>query len=404
MITDDNSLKDTADTEPTALSLAWFSTHPIQYQTPLLKSISSQGNVNLTVFYFSDFSLREYTDPEFKAAFTWDTPLSEGHKYHVMPGKFFNGRQVGFFNPLIFTLFPSLLFKRFDVILVQGWSHYGYVLAAFIAKIRGTKVLLRCEGVDWHDSDTVRSRVRRFLIRSYLTLFDAVMAIGTINRTFFLKHGVPEEKIGLMPYCVDNAYFQERSDKANVSALRASLDIKPESPVILYASKLTSRKCVLDLISAFGSLSEDTEPHLVIVGDGELRSQVLDAISAQPSKRITFAGFVNQSELPDYYALADIFVLPSRRENWGLVVNEAMNGGCAIIASDEVGAAYDLIKNEENGFVFRCGDRAHLVDCLENALSRKRYQQMGAKSLRIISNWGIKENIDGILNVFKDYR
>jgi glycosyltransferase involved in cell wall biosynthesis len=78
-------------------------------------------------------------------------------------------------------------------------------------------------------------------------------------------------------------------------------------------------------------------------------------------------GFVNQSELPSYYHAADILVLPSEAEPWGLVVNEAMAAGVLPVVSDRVGSAPDLVVGV--GEVYPCGDTARLADALRRALT-----------------------------------
>src|SRR2546430_3298455 len=81
---------------------------------------------------------------------------------------------------------------------------------------------------------------------------------------------------------------------------------------------------------------------------------------------VKFLGFRNQSELPSFYDLCDVFVLPSTSEPWGLVVNEAMAAGRPVVVSDQVGCARDLVQNGLNGFIFPVGD----VEALAHALTR----------------------------------
>jgi glycosyltransferase involved in cell wall biosynthesis len=84
--------------------------------------------------------------------------------------------------------------------------------------------------------------------------------------------------------------------------------------------------------------------------------------------------------MPVVYALGDVFVLPSRNETWGLALNEAMASSRAIIASDKCGAAIDLIKEEDNGYIFKSGDVDDLTDKLI-MISRNNVKKMGLSSL-----------------------
>ena len=117
---------------------------------------------------------------------------------------------------------------------------------------------------------------------------------------------------------------------------------------------------------------------------------------------VKLIGFVNQSELPAYFAMSDIFVLPSSKEPFGLVINEAMSAGNAIISTDEVGATRDLIRHGENGYVCKAGDLNQMISVLRLALgNREHLNEMAIKSQRIIGEWSYKQDIEGILKALE---
>jgi glycosyltransferase involved in cell wall biosynthesis len=205
-----------------------------------------------------------------------------------------------------------------------------------------------------------------------------------------------------MPYAVDNDWFRSRAEAAAVGrdSLRAELGLAPGQPVILYAAKFIARKKPDDLIEAYAAIARDPAlraPALVFVGDGEMRPALEARAKALGLGGVRFAGFRNQSALPAFYDLCDVFVLPSRLEPWGLVINEVMNAGRAVIASDEVGAAIDLVQDGENGFVFPAGDVAALADRLRRTLQDPALcRRMGERSRAIIGRWGFAEDVDGL--------
>jgi glycosyltransferase involved in cell wall biosynthesis len=103
-----------------------------------------------------------------------------------------------------------------------------------------------------------------------------------------------------------------------------------------------------------------------------LRGAALEAVAAQrPDCLVRFLPFANQSEMPARYALADLFVLPSRGlyETWGLAVNEAMHLGVPCLVSDRVGCQRDLVTDGETGWVFPATDQAGLQAALARALA-----------------------------------
>jgi len=376
--------------------LAWISTHPIQYQAPLLRQIAACPDIELTALFFSDFSTRSFVDPEFNRIIHWDTPLLEGYHSEFLPGTGSQVSAIKAFEPRVGGLYERLQKSNFDAVLVQGWQHYGMIKAAWLAKRAGLQVLMRCEATDHvASSKGLKGKVREAVVSFLLSNVDKCLAIGTRNRDFYLRRGFKAENIGSMPYCVDNDHFRQKAEATDVSALRAELGMDADRPVILYASKLMRRKFSDHLLQAYAQLPEP-RPYLLYVGDGELRAALEAEVKVQNLGDVRFLGFRNQSELPAFYALADIFVLPSINETWGLVINEAMNAGCAIISTDQVGSAVDLVEHGKNGYVLKAGDIPALTDALNSCLDQERLAAMQAESLKRIEHWGICENVQGL--------
>jgi glycosyltransferase involved in cell wall biosynthesis len=206
-----------------------------------------------------------------------------------------------------------------------------------------------------------------------------------------------------MPYAVDNRYFAERAREAQAGRanLQTELGLDPSRPVILFASKLQTRKHCDHLIEAYARLSPapgtEPNPYLVIVGDGEERAALEGQAAATGFASIRFCGFRNQSELPRFFDLAAVFVLPSRHEPWGLIVNEVMNAARPAIVSDDVGCAPDLIQDGVNGCIYPVGDVEALAQALRRVLDRPgTAAEMGARALERIQSWGFEQDIQGL--------
>jgi glycosyltransferase involved in cell wall biosynthesis len=179
--------------------------------------------------------------------------------------------------------------------------------------------------------------------------------------------------------------------------------------VILFCAKLIDVKDPGTLIRAVGKLvnperqgnhiltNAATAPVLLMVGDGELRPALEKLAQEAAPGLVKFLGFQNQTELPALYDLCDVFVLPSRFEPWGLVVNEVMSAGKPVIVSDQVGSGPDLVVSGVNGGVFRVGDVVDLTDQLRPwLLDAERRAQGGAASLRRINAWGFEACTKGM--------
>ena len=181
------------------------------------------------------------------------------------------------------------------------------------------------------------------------------------------------------------------------------LNLDVSRPVILFASKLQNRKRCEDLLEAYLNLSSvngkrtSSLPYLVIVGDGEERAALESRAKQSGCDSIRFCGFRNQSELPRFFDIATVFVLPSRNEPWGLIVNEVMNAGRAVVVSNDVGCQPDLIEDGVEGCVFAAGDVAALAEALRKVLAKPETAgAMGQRGLAKIETWDFEEDVRGL--------
>jgi glycosyltransferase involved in cell wall biosynthesis len=387
--------------------LAYLVSHPIQYQAPLLRRIAREPDIDLTVFFGSDFSVRDYKDEGFGVGVKWDVPLLDGYRHEFLPALRDNANP-GAMSPLNYGIFNRLRGSEgvagFDVLWLHGYSSVNALQAMLAAKALGIPVLVRAE--PWlgdRDRSGPRLAAKRLYFRLLRGLLDGALPIGTLNEEYwrhYLGKGFPLHR---MPYAVDNQYFQSRCEEARGgrTALRNELKLDPARPVILFASKLQTRKRCGDLLEAYRNLSNEPGrnplPYLVIVGDGEERVALERRAAEGGLEGVRFCGFRNQSELPRFFDMATVFVLPSRHEPWGLIVNEVMNAGRAVVVSDDVGCQPDLIEDGVEGCVFPVGDVAALTNALRRVLATpETAAAMGQRALAKIQTWDFEEDVLGL--------
>ena len=146
----------------------------------------------------------------------------------------------------------------------------------------------------------------------------------------------------------------------------------------------------------------DQQLHLVLVGAGRLQTQ-LERRATELGLSVTFAGWRSGDELLEAYAITDIFVLFSRREPWGIVVNEAAASGLPLVLTDAVGAAADLLIPGENGELVRSGDiemQASAIARLANdAELRARY---GTRSRQLVAPWNYDSSVESFVAAIRD--
>lgn len=228
----------------------------------------------------------------------------------------------------------------------------------------------------------------------------ACAAIGTYNAQFYRHYGASPNSIFLAPYTVNTDLFTQAYERYRNQRrqIKKELGIVPDLPVVLYCGRLLKGKRVMDLVQAFESASVQARAALAIVGDGEEKDNLQAYVTSHNLENISLLGFRNQQEIARLYAIADVFVLPSERELWGLVINEAMCYSMPIIASDKVGAVGDLVRSGVNGYIYPAGDVSALAEHLRELLSNSQLREvMGAHSREIISKWDYAAAVRGFL-------
>ena len=390
-----------------SLRLGYLVSHPIQYQAPLLRRIAQEPGIDLQVMFGSDFSIRRYHDDGFGAEVTWDVPLLDGYSSEFLP-VLRDRRTTSITSPMNRGIYDRLRGAdgrpAMDVLWVHGYSTVNALHGMIAARALDIPVLLRADS-SLHDRprSSATLMAKQGFFAGLRKLVDAVLPVGSLNAAYwatYLGDAVPQF---LMPYAVDNAYFRSHSEaaRADRGALAERLGVAPGRQVILFASKLQTRKRCVDLLAAYRTMCAArrdggvAEPYLLIVGDGEERA-ALEAASAGEAG-VRFCGFRNQSELPGFFDLADVFVLPARHEPWGLIVNEVMNAGRAVILSDDVGCHPDLLTDGIEGCVYPVGD----VDALAAALHRVlddpgTAARMGAHGQARIAQWSFEQDIEAL--------
>ena len=386
--------------------LAYLVSHPIQYQAPLLRRIAEEPEIDLTVFFGSDFSVRGYRDEGFGVGVKWDIPLLDGYRHEFLP-KLRDRGTVSVASPLNYGIVSRLRGvggdAAFDALWVHGYATVNAMHGIVAAKALGIPVLLRAEG--WlgdRGRSGVRLAIKRAMFAGLRQMVNGVLPIGRLNAEYWRHYFGDEVPQFPMPYAVDNGYFADRAREAGAgrAGLQAELGLDPARPVVLFASKLQPRKHCDHLIEAYARLPHEAgaDPHayLVIVGDGAERAALERQAAATGFGSIRFCGFRNQSELPRFFDLATVFVLPSRHEPWGLIVNEVMNAARPAIVSDDVGCAPDLIDDGVNGCIVPVGDVDALARALRRVLEPGVAEAMGQRAYERIQGWSFEEDVRGL--------
>lgn len=278
---------------------------------------------------------------------------------------------------------------RPDVVFIPGWSLPVARAALAWCAAAGSIPIMMSES---KEDDAPRVWWREQMKKWMIGRCSAALVGGAPQYDYMVQLGMPQERIAMRYAVVDNAYFAAASDavRSDPEPVRASLGL-PER-FFLASSRFIPRKNLHRLLDAFAAYRRRAGPEawgLVILGDGELRPELIARRSALGlDDVVSLPGFIDYETLPGYYGLAGAFVHVSTTEQWGLVVNEAMASGLPVLVSETCGCVRDLIQPGENGFMFDPGNVDELADRLSWFTAHAHeLPAMGESSRRIISAW-----------------
>jgi len=315
---------------------------PTPYRLPLWDILNNQ--INIKVICISDNEKNRQWDIENRSY------IHFLKSYHF----FFQKKDWALHFSIPFSLFFLLRKQNPDAIIITGYDSLQFWEAFFYAKIYGKKKIL------WNGSTLLSSRSQNKVVnrikKYFINSFDSYYTYGSKATEYIESFGVDSQKIITGTNTVDSDFYKHNTKDEVVYKNRVNF---------LFVGQLIERKGLKNTIEAFSKISHQNWK-LTIVGSGPdenmFKKQVIDY---HLDDKIKFVGFKQKNEIIDYYSEADVFLMPSYLEVWGLVLNEALASGLFCLASKYAGATFDLIKEGENGLVIdpkNVDDLVHKID------------------------------------------
>lgn len=337
-------------------------THPIQYRGPLFAALAADPRIDLVAAFFCHRDDLTHLDRDFATVTTAEPEVLAGYQHRFMGSGHLADRP----GPLRYRSGASRVLdeERPDVIVLNSLDSLLSWQFLCAAVLRGIPIWLRAETQDEARMRTpLRAAARAVCYRIAYRLFTGAFSIGSLNRAHLLRHGFAPDQLVFTPYATVDRIVGMGPDARRVrQRVRDDLGVDRKTRIVGFFGKLIDKKNPLLLVDALAAAlpSATTPMMLLVVGHGPLADTVAVRCAAA-GIRVHFAGFVPQSRIAEYYLAADIVVLPSRRagETWGLVVNEALQAGCAVAVSDAAGCAVD-VAGLPRVAVFPSEDRAAL--------------------------------------------
>ncbi|MBC8011669.1 MAG: glycosyltransferase family 4 protein [Burkholderiales bacterium] len=291
----------------------------------------------------------------------------------------------------------------------------GYALGAALAARKAGNISVVVM-TDSHHASGVNTQLMLAVKSRLLRVADAAFVAGSIHRAFMRRLGMPADRIFDGYDIVDNAYFGHAADAARAKADEWKRRLRLPEKYVLSLGRLVSKKNVETILAAYVRMvatGTHQGHHLVIVGSGPEQDRLValarsaklsvkfgeqDEAPPVESAAVHFHPFAQADITPVYYALARVFVLASRTDEWGLVVNEAMACGLPVVVSRRVGAAPDLVRPGENGYQFYPDNPEELALCLQRICARDDLAAKMAKQARVdIADWSVDRFTRGAL-------
>lgn len=330
------------------------------YRIPLFNCLAQDAGVDLHVIFLSE------NDPGLRQWRVYKEEIRFSHE--VLPSW---RRRVGKFNVLLNGgVMHALQQATPQAILCGGYSYVASWQALVWARFRSVPFLL------WSESNLYDARRGHALVEmlkaEFLNNCDGFVVPGQAAKEYLSAHNIRSDRIFTAPNAIDNDLFCSLAEAARQDATAARRDLDLPSRYILFVGRLVQEKGVFELLHAYATLDQSLRRQigLVFVGDGPCRAELQKQASAVTDGAIRFPGFAHREQLPAYYALAELFVLPTYTDTWGLVVNEAMACALPVIVSRVAGCASDLIRQHWNGLLIEPKNISSLNSAMANLATR----------------------------------
>jgi glycosyltransferase involved in cell wall biosynthesis len=334
------------------------SPEPTPYRAPLFDRIAANSDVELTVVYAARTVVGR----------TWNVDLDH-------PAVFLSGFRVPLVGRVLRHEYPitpgvvhALQAARPDVVVVSGWSTFASQAAIAWSRARRVPYVLLVESHDLGPRAGWRRKVKGAIVPPLVRAAASVLVVGAAARDSVVARGASPERVRVFANTVD-------------------------------VERWTTRAALLPRHAHDGVVA-------LSVGRAvpEKGFDVLEAACDQAGVQLqAVAGGLREEQLAQRYVDADVFALLSRHETWGVVVNEAAASGLPLVLSDRVGAAYDLLRDGENGFLVPADDVQATAEALRKlAADPELRQRMGARSRELVASWGYEPSVESFIEAVRE--
>lgn len=267
--------------------------------------------------------------------------------------------------------------NKIERIICCGWDSFIYLYSFLFCKMNKIRFTL------WSGSTIYEnSFLRNFcypLIKFIVSYTDDYIAYGSRASDYLIRLGARKDKIRIFLNTVDVEYFRQKVFKLRMSKTKLlyKFGLDKNDTVFAFIGQLIDRKGIIELLNGFSIASmKNKNISLLMAGEGSLKNEIIDFIKEHTKVKIKLLGYIGYNRLPEVYAMSDALVLPSKKEVWGLVVNEALVSGIPVIVSRFAGSSVDLI-DEKSGEIIKEITKDGVSDAINRYLKKRKYTISG---------------------------
>ena len=218
------------------------------------------------------------------------------------------------------------------------------------------------------------------------------LSTAEIHNKYYIQYGAKENEIYRYPFTSikDTNVLLTPVSSNEKSILKEKLGIT-QKKVVLGIGQFIYRKGFDLLLNISDRFDDDVA--VVLLG-GDITEEYREIIKEKNIRNVFFSGFISREKIADYYKIADAFVLPTREDIWGLVINEALSYGIPTVTTNKCIAGLELIKNGVNGYIIESEDSEALYEAINNVLYSKRYMELSNNSLEIARKYTLEKMVE----------
>lgn len=292
-------------------------------------------------------------------------------------------------------IIPILIQNRKSKIFILNPLTPTGIFSIFILRILNISFIVETDGAYYKENQLFFNIIRSFAYNKA----EFVLSTSNVHDNYYLQLGVSKSRIIRYPFTSikENEILKSPISIDNKQQLRKSLNIK-EKIMILTVGQFIHRKGFDLLIKSSEYFDENIGFYFIGGNNTEIYDHLL---STNKRNNLHFLDFMVKEDLYKYYQAADLFVLPTREDIWGLVVNEAMANGLPVITSDKCLAGTELVKNNVNGYLFKNEDYNDLTSKINKIIEDNSFYEFSVQSLKIIHEYTIEKMVETHLERLK---